>query len=92
METWSKPATPTKCWTSTNPLERLNKEIKRRTDVVGVFPNPAALLRLAGSVLVEAHDEWQVADKGYLSETTLALLNAANNSEQNVAAPAVLTA
>ncbi|WP_193763533.1 IS256 family transposase, partial [Mycobacterium avium] len=63
-----------KIW-STNPLERLNKEIKRRTDVVGVFPNPAALLRLAGSVLVEAHDEWQVADKRYLSETSLALLD-----------------
>jgi putative transposase len=45
-----------KIW-STNPRERLNKEVKRRTNVVGVFPNPAALLRLAGSVLVEAHDE-----------------------------------
>ena len=49
---------------STNPLERVNKEIKRRTDVVGVFPNPAALLRLAGSVLVETHDEWQALKAG----------------------------
>jgi Transposase and inactivated derivatives len=62
-----------KIW-STNPLERLNKEIKRRTDVVGVFPNPEALLRLAGAVLVEAHDEWQTGDRRYLAEGTMAAL------------------
>ena len=63
-----------KIW-STNPLERLNREVKRRTDVVGVFPNPEALLRLAGSVLIEAHDEWAVSDRRYLSESSMALLN-----------------
>jgi putative transposase len=68
------PAHWEKIWFA-NPLERLNKEVKRPTDVVGVFPNPEALLRLAGAVLVEAHDEWQATDRRYLGEATMALLN-----------------
>jgi putative transposase len=62
-----------KIW-STKPLERLNKEVKRRTDVVGIFPDDQSLLRLASCVLIEAHDEWQVSDRRYLSEASMALL------------------
>jgi putative transposase len=73
-----------KVW-STNPLERLNKEIKRRTDVVGVFPTPESLLRLAGAVLVEAHDEWQTGDRRYLAEGTMAMLLEPDRSEATTA-------
>ena len=80
-----------KIW-STNPLERLNKEVKRRTDVVGVFPNPAALLRLAGAVLVEAHDEWAATGRRYLSENSMAQLAAMTLATQDVDTPQLLTA
>ncbi|GAA4927598.1 transposase-like protein [Nonomuraea thailandensis] len=85
------PAHWKKIW-STNPLERLNKEIKRRTDVVGVFPNPEALLRLAGAVLVEAHDEWQVAERRYLSEGSMALITISGTDQQEVAQTELMTA
>jgi putative transposase len=70
-----------KLW-STNPLERLNKEVKRPTNVVGIFPDDAAVLRLAGAVLIEAHDEWQVAERRYLSEGSMAKLTQTGDDDR----------
>jgi putative transposase len=60
-----------KLW-STNPLERLNCEIKRRSNVVGIFPNDASIARLVTAVIVETHDEWAIAERRYLSEESMA--------------------
>jgi transposase-like protein len=75
---------PTEHWSklrSTNPLERVNREIGRRTDVVGIFPNDTALLRLAGMLLLEQNDEWLVGRR-YLSESSMALVAGGGAQDQ----------
>ncbi|MCZ8195546.1 MAG: transposase, partial [Aquidulcibacter sp.] len=60
---------------STNPIERLNGEIKRRTNVVGIFPNEAAITRLIGALIMEQSEEWVVQRGRYMSLETLAPLS-----------------
>ena len=76
-----------KIW-STNPLERINKEIKRRSRVVGIFPNQASAIRLVGAILADLHDEWQATERRYLSEHSMATLS----PERDTIATAELTA
>jgi len=78
-------AFPTEHWRqiwSTNPLERLNKELKRRCRVVGIFPNEASVIRLGGAVLLDVHDEWVSAERRYFSEASMAKLYAVVDNDQ----------
>jgi putative transposase len=75
---------------SNNPQERLNKEIRRRTDVVGIFPNRSAILRLVGALLAEQSDEWAI-QRRYFSLESLALVMA-QPSETTTNQPQLLTA
>jgi putative transposase len=71
----------TKLW-STNPLERLHREIKRRCDVVGIFPDDRSVIRLVGAVLSDQHDEWAVGDRRYLAEGSMALIDTGDQDDK----------
>jgi len=71
---------------STNPLERLNKEVKRRADVVGIFPNEQSIVRLIGAILLEQNDEWQLQSR-YMQVEAMAEFNTQLNEAQPAKIP-----
>jgi transposase-like protein len=82
-------AFPREHWTrifSTNVLERLNREVKRRTEVVGVFPNTSSVIRLVGAVLLEIDDEWQI-ERRYFSQESMHKLTEPSANQMAVSSP-----
>ena len=71
---------------STNPIERLNKKVKRRADVVGIFPNEASIVRLIGAVLLEANDEWQLQHR-YMQVEAMADITTMDATSERPAIP-----
>ena len=68
---------------STNPIERLNKEVKRRAEFVGIFPNEGSIIRLIGAVLLEANDEWQTQHRYMQTEVMAEVINPASDAVPN---------
>ncbi len=84
--TWlSPPSTGPSC-TAPTPLERLSKEVKRRADVVGIFPGEASIVRLIGAVLLEANDEWQLQHR-YMQLEAMAELLQPSTDENPLSLP-----
>ena len=85
---------PTEHWRkiwSNNPIERLNREIKRRADVVQIFPDRGSVTRLIGAILLEQHEEWHYGERRYLSETSMKQLLNTLDHNPNTTKPLTLT-